>query len=350
MRKRIFILFILFSALVLPVHAKTDNFFAGESVTLDKEVGATSFAAGNNVTASSKIDGASFVAGNNLSLASEQDYLFAAGNNINLEHATAKDIFLAGNQINVQSSTIRDLYAAGTAIRIDSDISRNAYLGAESVTINSRINGDVEISADSITIGEGAEITGTLNYPDNAKINISDSAKIANKTTYHVDLNEAKEKTITSKVLDKLYSYLAMLLIGLILIALNQKVFKQIEKIKKDFKTIVKEFAFGFMFLVAVPVASIIVLCTVIGLPLSIISLMLYGILIYLSVIPTAYYFGNLIFKDKINNKYLVFALTLLIIYALKLIPVIGGLVSFISLCFGLGVYTELFKKQISEK
>lgn len=351
MKKKILLIIILLLTLVVvPVGAKSkDNFIANDNVKVNKNIGATTFMAGNRVEASSQIDGANFVAGNNVALSSTQDILFAAGNNVIVDGAVTKDAFLAGSMISIESSTIRDLYAAASTIRIDSDINRNAYLGADEVIINSKINGDVEVAADKIKIGEEAEITGTINYPENADISIAETAKVAKKTTYEVsEVN--KETVVMTKIMDKVYAFLAMLLISIILMAMNKKVFTSMEKIKKDLNTFAKHFGIGFVFLIVVPIAAIILMCTMIGVPLSIISLLIYGIMIYLSIIPTTVYFGNLCFKDKIKNKYLLYAVSLLIIYLLRLIPGIGGLVSFISLCFGLGVYTELIRKNINTK
>ena len=352
MKKRIYLLSILLLTLFIPfgVNAKHEGLFSGNDVVVDEEVGSTAFSAGNNVSTTSRVDGANFVAGNNVTVSSSQDMLFAAGNNVILEKVETKDAFVAGSQITVKSSIIRDLYAAAGNIKLDSDISRNAYLGGESVIINSKIGGNVDVDASTITIGNNAEITGTLNYPKNATINIAETAKIGEKTTYKTVEKTKKENELAGTILEKVYSYLAMLLIGIVLMLLNKKTFKQIDKIKKDFKVALKTTGIGFVSLVVVPIAAIIIITTIIGVPLGIISLIVYGLLIYLSVIPTAYYLGNIVLKDKIDNKYVVFALSLLVIYILKVIPVIGGLVGFISLLLGLGIYTELIKNKITEK
>ena len=358
MKKKIFLLIVLLMTLIIvPVKAldvvevekEKSNFVAGDTVKLEKFVDGTAFAAGNNVTVTSSIDGAAFVAGNNVSLTSKQDILFAAGNMVTLAGVNTKDAFVAGSHINIQTSTIRDLYAVAEEIRIDSDISRNAYLGGSTVIINGKINGNVEVAADTIKIGEGAEITGNLNYPEDANITITNGA-IINKTTTYKNTNANKQVTLASKLLDRLYAFLGMLLIGIILMALNKKAFTKIEKISKDLSTFAKNVGIGFIFLVVLPIAAIIAMCTVIGLPLGIISLLIYGIMIYLSIIPTAYYLGNICLKDKIKNKYLIFVIALLTIYILRIVPVIGGLVTFISICFGLGVYTELLKSNIKTK
>ena len=351
MKKKIFLILVLIiSLIVVPVGAKSkENLIASDNTKVSKSIGATSFVAGNSVDVSSEIDGAAFIAGNNVSVSSMQDYLFTAGNSITVNGVTTKDAFIAGSTINIQSSSIRDLYAAAGEIRIDSDISRNAYLGGNKVIINGKINGDVEVSAEDITIGEEAEITGTINYPENANINISKTAKVANKTTYKV-AEVSKEASIISTIKARLIAFLSMLLIGILLMAFNKKIFTKISKIKKDIGVFAKDVGIGFIFLAVVPFAAIILLCTVIGIPLSIISLLIYGIMIYLSVIPTAYYLGNVFLKKHIKNEFLMFTVALFVIYVLKMIPGIGGLIGFISLCFGLGVYTELLRDKVKTK
>ena len=114
--------------------------------------------------------------------------------------------------------------------------------------------------------------------------------------------------------------------------------FDSMSKLKKD-GTLALNILYGLGFLVLVPLASICVILTIVGAPLAVISLMLYGVLIYLSIIPTAYVFGEICFGKIIDNKYLLMVVSLLVLYIVKLIPIIGGLVSFVSLLFGLGTY-----------
>ena len=352
MKKKIYLLLILLLTLVCaPVQAKGDNgFYADDDVILSyNRIDTTTFAAGNNVDVSSEIDGASFIAGNNLTISSTQDYIFAAGNNLDIQNARAKDAFLAGSSIKIKDSAIRDLYAMGETVRIDSDISRNAYLGGSKVIINATIDGDVTIAADEIVIGENAVIAGTLKYPEDASINIASTAQVSSQETYEsTDVNI--QLNFVDTIWDRTLSFLSILLIALILLALNKKVFKNIEKIEKSVPEVLKNLALGFAFLIVVPIVAFLAIITIIGLPLSIISLLVYGMLIYLSVIPTAYYFGNWILKDKISNPYLLLTVSLLAIYILKLIPVIGGFTTFISLLIGLGIYVKLIKNNIKEK
>ncbi len=353
MKKRIMtilLLIVMIGMVIVPVCAKPmSNFQAGENVKVNESIDSTSFIAGNNVEVESDIDGASFIAGNNIKLSSTQDILFAAGNIINIETVTAKDAFLAGSIINIQQSNIRDLYAAGETIRIDSNISRNVYAGGESIIINSKIDGDVNLAAEKIEIGKDAVINGTLKYEEGATINIIDGSKIE-KTEVVPNKTVSIQINPVDIFMEKVISFITILVTGLILLVINKKVLKKIDKMKNDFSTIAKTVGMGFLFLIVTPIAAIIVLCTLVGIPLSIITLLLYGILIYLSVIPTAYYLGKVLLKDKIENTYLLFAVSLLIIFIVKLIPIVGGIVSFLSLCFGLGIDTILIKDYIKQK
>lgn len=355
MRKKIsigLILVMVLSFITVPVFAKEDNFQAGDSLSIEKNIGKTTFAAGNNVDVSSDIDGATFVAGKEVTVSSTQDYLFAAGSNVNLEGVSTKDAFIAGSNLNIQASSIRDLYAAGQNIRIDSDISRNAYLAGETVTINSRINGDVYVDAENIRIGKEAEITGTLKYDEDAKLNISETAIVAKKKSHkstEVKVEVTPMTKFVTKATNTLYSYVALLVIGFIILA-TSKTFKKIDKEEKKFGFILKSSLIGFITLFMLPVAAILAMVTMVGLPLGIIALVIYFILIYLSALGTSYYFGKLAFAKSIKNDYLLLAVSLLIYYAARLIPIIGGLITFIALIFGMGLFLILIKNNITAK
>ena len=350
MKKRLILLFIvLLSVVAIPVFAKgEEGFFAGDNLNLIEKIPTTSFVAGNHVEMSSEVDGINFVAGNNIALSSSQDYLFVAGNNIQLENISAKDVFVAGSSIQVNTSTIRDLYAAAQTVRIDSNISRNAYIGGDTVVINSTIEGNVNVAADDIRIGKEAVIHGVLKYPEKAKISISESAVVSETKTYKTK-EISVQKTFKTMVTEFLVGFLSLLFIAFILLFTNTKFFKRMDVEEKSVGYFFKTALVGIGFLVLAPIVAILVMITVIGIPFSIISLFLYGILVYISMIPTAYYLGKWILDGKLENKYLLLGVSLLVLSIAKEIPWIGGLVSLFSLVFGLGMFVNQMKKTYVE-
>jgi len=341
MKKRLYLLFIvLLTAVCIPVHAK-DNFYADDNISLKKDITSSSFVAGNNVEVTGKNDGISFVAGNNITVKNDRDYLFAAGNTINIDSVTTKDAFVAGSNITIDSSSIRDLYVAGQKIVLNSEVSGNAYIGGEEVEINSTIKGNIKIAAETITLGENAKIEGTLLYPKESKLTKTDNSIVTKEKTYKTEKTK-KEDIIKDEIFSFVSSLASMILIGLLLLALNPKVFDKFTKPKKEISEILKISLIGFCSLIIVPIVGFILLLSTIGMGLSIICILLYGIMFYLSAIPTAYFLGNWLLKDKVKNNYLLLLISLSTLYILRIIPFVGGLVTFISLIFGLGIYINL--------
>ena len=341
MKKNIFLVFIILMTLVyIPVHAK-DNFYADNNISLKNDITSTSFVAGNNVEVTGINNGISFVAGNNVNIKNERDYLFAAGNTINIDNVTTKDAFVAGSFITIDNSKVRDLYAAGENVKINSEITGNAYLGGETVEINSTIKGNVKISAEKIIIGSNANIEGNLLYPKESTIKKSKSAIIAKEARYKAE-KVAKKYSHTTFIIEIIKSMVSMIFIAVILMALNPKLFNKFIKVDQKISEIAKMSLIGFGILILVPIVGLILLLSTIGVGLSVVCLLIYGIMIYLSAIPTAYFFGNWILKNQIDNKYLILIISLAVLYVLRAIPFVGALITFISLIFGFGMYIKL--------
>ena len=347
MKKRIglFFIMILLAFMTLPVHAITENgFYADDNVDLKKEIGATTFAAGNMINVSSKIDGMAFIAGNSVTVSSTQDHLFVAGNTITLNGAYAKDIFIAGSSIVVSDTTVRDLFAAAGQVTVNSDVDRNAYLGGDKITINSVIHGNLKVACDELVFGEDAKVMGNLEYPDHIE-DIPEGVVLGEVKPYKSDEGVSVEvqpkgflaATAIMRFIRKLSS---ILLVGLLFILLFKKFFTNLEKEEQSTANFFKKLGIGFGVLCLLPFAAILVMITIIGLPIGVISLLVYGILIYLSAIPTSYYLGKWIFKDKLPNEYLLYMVSIIILYVVNKLPLIGGLTSFATLCVGLGFFT----------
>lgn len=359
MKKRIGYLFLMLLLLcvAVPVGAKTEKgFYADNNLTLSEEQDSTVFAAGNFVTVNSKIDGLAFVAGNSVTLKSEQDYLFAAGSTITLDEVTAKDAFIAGSSIVVNSSKVRDLFAAAGTITINSDIDRNAFLGGDRVEINSTINGDVKVACEELVLGEGAKILGTLYVPEEAKTDIAEGASVEKTEKYKgevsIDGEEVAKKTAAAVIVATIVAFIMKLIskvvVGLIFMFLFKKVFDKIDEDEKSAGNFFSKFGIGFGVLCLTPIIALILMITGILFPIGLISVIVYGILIYLSSIATAYYVGGWVFKDSIKNDYLRFMASIAILLVIFCIPFIGGLSKFFSLCVGLGIYFVLIYKSMT--
>jgi len=101
-----------------------------------------------------------------------------------------------------------------------------------------------------------------------------------------------------------------------------------------------RTFGLGFIVLVAVPIACVLVALSLIGLPLALISLGLYLIGLRLATILVGAFLGSLIFKSaqpRTGEGLLALFFGLLILTVVFQVPFIGALVKFLTLCLGLG-------------
>ena len=356
MRKKIAILLVLLMAIVIPVNAKSmDAFKADENLKLEKEMNSTTFAAGQKVDITSKIKGIIFAAGQKVRVAGENDYSFIAGQDVVVSEITTRDAFVAGQDVTIEKSSIRDLFVAAETVTINSDISRNVFVGGDKVIISGKINGDVNVAAETVIVQEGAEITGTLNLPKEAKLT-KDGATINKVTTYKSESSkEVKETTIVSEIMTNLVACLAMMILGFIGLFLFKGFFNKVAEFEKSPAFLTKYSIFGLIELFAIPVCACIVLlisfmALMIPFPIVVIGLILYGLMIYLSAIPTAYYLGNWFLKDKVKNEYGIMALMILALYVARMIPVLGGLIGLITVCFGLAIYVKMMIPAKKEK
>lgn len=349
MKKKILMLLVLIVS-IFTVQVNAKQFYANDKIKINEQQDYSVFAAGQEIDISSFIDGSTFVAGEDITITSSQDIIFAAGEDIKIKDAYAKDVFVAGMELEITNSQIRDLFAFAEDIEINSEISHNAYLGATKVVIDSKIMGNVYIAAEEIIIKDGAEIMGTLEYPETAYIRISDDATIENTKEFNV--NEPDMGTsIQVMITDFINSYLAILITGILLIILFKKQFDKLEKEELSFENVAKKVGLGFLLLIATPVVVLLLMCTIVGVPLSFMLLALYIMLIYISIIPSGYFIAYKLLHKNIKNDYLLLAIGILGIKLLEFVPVIGFLVALISLCFGMWVPIAINKKKtVKEK
>ena len=349
MKKKILMLLVLIVS-IFTVQVNAKQFYANDKIKINEQQDYSVFAAGQEIDISSFIDGSTFVAGEDITITSSQDIIFAAGEDIKIKDAYAKDVFVAGMELEINNSQIRDLFAFAEDIEINSEISHNAYLGATKVVIDSKIMGNVYIAAEEIIIKDGAEIMGTLEYPETAYIRISDDALI--EKTKEFNVNEPDMGTsIQVMITDFINSYLTILVTGIAFIILFRKQFDKLEKEELSFENVAKKVGLGFLLLIAAPIVALILMFSIVGVPLSFMLLALYIMLIYISIIPSGYFIAYKLLHKNIKNDYLLLAIGILGIKLLEFVPVIGFLVALISLCFGMWVPIAINKKKtVKEK
>lgn len=361
MKKTLFSLTaIVIMALAGTVSAAT--FAGGKSYSLGSKqvINDDLYAAGNQVVISGAVNEDIVVAGANILINERvgQD-LLAAGGTITALSEIGDSARLVGGQIMIGSNVTKDVVALGGTIQILSgvEIGRDATLigGAilmggkvagklnikgDEVEINGLIPGNVKITAArSLKIGKDAVIGGNLEYFSPQKAQIEEGATIKGETRFTAITANDKKLYSAKKTLWEIFGAIAfiklltLLVTGLLLIVLFGKWVTQ--TVNSVHKTFGWEILRGLVFLIVVPVVSLLLLATIIGIFPAIISLLAYGLAIIISGSMTGVFFGALLWKWIYKTKDLVVdwkstMAGIVFLWIIALIPFIGWIISLV--------------------
>lgn len=309
-------------------------------------------ALGETVNVSGNVKGISFVLGDSVNLSGTTEYLFLLGNTINLDTSIFKDSFILGATVNITSKNMlgRDAVILASTLNLSGEAKRDVTITAETVKIHdATILGNIRIDADNIVISGDTKILGTLTYYDDTNIDMANTVIISNADVLKAPTVEepTKESIFISKVKKEIFT-IATVAVVLLVLSCATSTFTKIDKkvvnnlnIGDAMVTMVT----GFLVLSLTPIVIVILLVTIIGMPAAIILLILYIIGIWLSNAFTGYVLVKHLFKNKKIHTIIVVILGLMLVTLLCNIPIISGVFKFISLIFGMGVYTYIFKK-----
>lgn len=357
MKTKLKYLIVLAVLTVIPtVEAKEVDHFTSKidnDVIIEDTYNASVAAAGEDVTFDGKINGIAFGASNKLALNGTTDYGMLAGNVITVDGTINNDLVIAGNlvTINKEATINRDTIIAASDVEISGTFNRNISIYASKVTFkNTNIKGNVKLYVNQINVQQDTNITGTLSYPEDSVYKVQEGVQIG-KTVKTEAIQTEDDENFFATVSAKIWSFLCLTLVFAAITLLFPNLFTKInEKYEKmEFSEVIEVFTKGLVVLILVPIITILLFCTLIGVPLAIILLLFYGIAIYLSTIFTAYLLGYKIWQKVFNKEINVLALGLIglfILFLCSLIPGVRTLVSIITTLIGLGLIVTIFKKQ----
>jgi hypothetical protein len=298
--------------------------------------------AGDTINVNGKVNGSIFAIGKTINIDGEvTKSVRTAGINVNIRGKIGGDLMVAGStiEINKAAAVGRDLVFAAQNISVDSLIEKGIRGNGTHVELNGDVGSNVEITADSLNIGPAAKIQGDLIYTSKNEANIQNGANITGTTT-----QKAPETSKTSwpplGVWGSILCFLMALVTGIVLIAIAPKRAKSVVSAirHKPLPTL----GWGALLFFATPIAVVIACITIIGIPIGLTGLVLYGIALYISQVVAGLFIGSWIVgrSSKTESRGLMIgALTigLVILGLVNLIPFIGFPIFLVTAIFGIG-------------
>ncbi|MBI4093435.1 hypothetical protein HY417_00570 [Candidatus Kaiserbacteria bacterium] len=323
-----------------------DVYIAGSNVSSAGALSADLIAAGGTVLVSGDVAADVAAAGGSVTiLGAVGDDVRAAGGNVLLNGAVGGDAVAAGGQVHIIGEIGGDLLVGGGTVRIDAPVRGDVRIGGGDVYLNSAIGGDVVVYAEQLTLGKESRIDGNLTYTAGKEATMEEGASVAGETSF-----SKRERTIS---VGGIVAIVSLALIGTtlaqlaaaLLLALAFRRFA-VRLVEVAAENPLLEVGRGFVVIIVLPVASMMLLWSLIGIPLGLLGLAIFATTILFLWIMTPVLLGSFAYRSFFSGEFDVHWKSVLLgvfIYAiLGIIPIVGWLAQFILMLLTLGALAKI--------
>jgi cytoskeletal protein CcmA (bactofilin family) len=244
---------------------------------------------------------------------------------------------LAGGQVELrqESSIEGNAYLAGGSVTSSGTVKGTLAVGAGEVQLNGTTEGDVLVEAQSLRLGPSARIAGDLRYrvpPENVRID--PAATIVGQRVVMTPRPKGPSPRFFS-----LLWVLGFLVAGSLAVLL----FPGTAAAASDniAQRAASAAGVGLLLIIVIPIALVLLMATVIGIPFALIALTSYAILLYLSGAVSALWLGARLLKREtiVSRARLVLAFLAggAILAVAYFVPLLGFLVVLLATVLGAG-------------
>ncbi|HEX2229847.1 MAG TPA: hypothetical protein VHM64_22155 [Candidatus Binatia bacterium] len=326
---------------ILPAGAviNGDYFAFGSAAEIQGTVNGDVYAFAGQVRIDGQVTGDVLAAGGRIRISGPvaQD-VRVAGGHITISGSIGRNLTVAGGNVELASSAMvrGGLVAAGGNVEVLAPIGGDSRIAAGSLEVGSRVGGNIDAAVGTLRISSGAEIGGDVNYWSDDQAAISDGARIQGKISRQAspEKRQAWPLLLTGWIFTVLISFVSTLLLGLLSLRFIPAFHRSATAILREKPWM--SLGIGFLAAVATPVICILLFAAVLTVPIALILLAAFFILLYWSRIFAITRIGEAILRRR-GAGYSPFVLGLFVYYVLAIIPVIGWLVVFFVVLFGLG-------------
>jgi len=358
-------MFCMLLALIIPsLFQHAGAYEAGEVVIKRGSVDDDLYLAGAQVDLYATVNGDVVVAGGQLNLEGDISAdVLAAGGTITLRGAIADDARLAGGDIRVAGSIGDDLIAAGGRlhlspaariagrallaggdIRVDGQVSEELRVSGGRVVISGAVDGDVRLWAEQIVIEDSAQINGSLYYRSAQPAMIAEGARIQGQVV-HTPVDVDLRPIAAAALFAGLMILLSVMLTAVVLYLLFPDF--SLDASRKIRAEAGQSLLIGLAVFAGIPVLTVILFSTAVGIWLGLMLLAL-----YLALLLGGYFVGALSIGTAVLNMMhktdagkalhaAALAVALLVLAIVNLVPLLGSLINWLVMLAGAGAVSR---------
>ena len=233
------------------------------------------------------------------------DDVRVGGGTVIIQGKVVGDVILGGGQINISGEGVGgDVAIGGGDVSINAPIAGDLYVGGGNVYINAPVGGNVKIEAEKITLGSGAVLSGSLTYKAKKELIQETGAVVGGQVSFEERAEEKDAKTVLVAIFSAviLWKFLTLLVCALMVGLLLRRYGKEVVSIatKQPFH----ELGRGLVVMLVIPVVSIFLIVTLVGIPFGILGLIGFFALMILGWITAPIILGAVVYKYLLKGGF----------------------------------------------
>jgi CRISPR/Cas system-associated exonuclease Cas4 (RecB family) len=295
----------------------------------------------SEVRVSGPIEGYAILVGRNLDVRSPiRNDAWVLGQAVTVSSTVADNAYAAGSAVvfTNKSRVVKDLFVAGGAVNIHGNVGRDVRAAARTLVIDASVSGNIYAKADQIRLLDRAVIKGNLYYESSNPLFRSPKAKVLGRVIHKLPPKEKAKPVFWTWLAGWLRRLAAAIVFGAVLLAaVPQTTIRVAETVTLSFW---RSLAVGLLAAIVVPIASVIALISIIGVPLGCAALMAYALLLYASGLLVALAVGSYIARALIRQpipRVAVLTVGCIVLGVVYQLPWIGWLLKLVVTLVGLG-------------
>jgi len=253
-----------------------DLYLAGGTLTVEAPIKGDLVVAGGSILLNSDIEDSLFVAGGTITVRSNVGrHVRIGGGTITISGRIGGDLLIGGGTVAITKEAVidGDLLVSSGDVSFNGTVKGKTNISAGNINLNGQLSSVKTISNHGLTIGSAAVINGDLNYRAVTEAKIESGAKITGQTNF------TKLEQPTRANLRKVFGFFSLLqLLGTILTLMLVTRFlpKFSQQAVQQARSFWASLGIGFAALILTPIATIILISILIGIPVALILIPLY--------------------------------------------------------------------------
>lgn len=340
------------TAVVAPGETLDDDLFAsGQTVTVAGRVTGDVFATGQTVVVTGTVGGDLIAAAQQVVVdGMVNGNVRAAGAVVTVNGRVGHSVTGLAQQVNVSSSGSVDgsLVAAGETVSAFGPVGRGITAGGGTLQLGGPVGGKVLAWANTLSLGPTTRIAGDLEYRSENQAEIP-SGTVAGRVQYDPIERQPRQAPLLNGLFDfggLVWLAGSAILGGLVIVLAPRASARAVELGRQQ---PLPTFGLGLLALCVVPVAILLIAVTLVGIPLALAVGALYWLGLMLAWPAMGLLVGTELARRVRRGAPMpvlgALLVGLIVLHLVTHLPILGGLVAFLGLAFGLGLIAQSFRR-----